>query len=117
MKARELEDAIVGNFRAHFGSEVSGFTVSDVTDIPFTQVTVQMTVFNYLVVQVFIERGGIFVSILESRVALSLLSVSLSSEALLALPAQVDEEVRLRIPDKYLRAKGWLVDSGEMGSS
>ncbi len=53
------------------------------------------------------ERNSLFFSEVSKGISCSLLSRKVSYPDLIDTLAEIDEEVRLRIPDKYLVAKGW----------
>jgi len=107
MRSDDLEDFLIEKLDEHFKDAVKDYVVKESTDNPFLQLTIEMTLYNYFVVRVAIEKNTMFFSIVQSGFQLQLLKVPLSDSELRVAPAALDQEVRLRIPDKYLQAKGW----------
>lgn len=107
MRSDDLEDALIKKLSEHFKEAAKDYVVKDSTETPFLQLTIEMTLFNYFVVRVMVEKNTVFFSIVQSGVQLPLFKSELSDSGLDAAPSVLDSEIRLRIPDKYLRAKGW----------
>ncbi|AZQ12302.1 hypothetical protein [Shewanella khirikhana] len=107
MRSDDLEDVLIEKLDEHFKTAVKDFVVKESTDTPFLHLTIEMTLYNYFVVRLAIEKNTLFFSIVQSGFQLQLFKTSLSSEDLRAAPSILDKEIRLRIPDKYLQAKGW----------
>lgn len=107
MRSDDLEDSLIKNLGKHFKDAVKDFVVKESTETPFLQLIIEMTIYNFFVVRVAIEKNTMFFSIVQSGFQLPLLRVALSDTELQVAPATLDKEIRLRIPDKYLRQKGW----------
>ena len=107
MRSDDLEDALIDELDRHFKDAVKDYVVKESTDTPFLQLILEMTLYNYFVVRVAIEKNTMFFSIVQSGFQLQLFKAPLSDEEMKVAPASLDKEVRLRIPDKYLQAKGW----------
>lgn len=107
MQNDDLENALIDELDNHFKDAVKDYVIKESTDTPFLQLILETTLYNYFVVRVAIEKNTIFFSIVQSGFQLQLFKAPLSDGELKAVPALLDKEVRLRIPDKYLQAKGW----------
>lgn len=107
MRNDDLEDILIDKLDKHFKNAVKDYVVKESTDTPFLQLTIEMTLYNYFVVRVRIEKNTMFFSINQSGFQLQLFQSPLSDSELNVAPSVLDNEVRLRIPDKYLQAKGW----------
>lgn len=107
MRSDDLEDALIESLDEHFKDAVRNYVVKESTDNPFLHLIVEMTLYNYFVVRATVEKNTIFFSIVQSGFQLHLLKAPLSDSNLKTVRAALDQEVRLRIPDKYLQAKGW----------
>jgi hypothetical protein len=107
MRSDVIEDMVVRDFKAHFKSAVDDFVVKESTDVPHTLLSLNMTVYNYFVVRLVVERGAAFASIVEAESHLQLLKMDVSGGGFELLAAAIDGELRLRIPERYLVSKGW----------
>lgn len=107
MRSDDLEDALIKVLNQHFNNAVKDYVVKESTDVPFLQLAIEMTLYNYFVVKVTIEKNTMFFSIVQSGFQLPLFKAPLSDSELKMAPTTLDKEIRLRIPDKYLQAKGW----------
>ena len=107
MQSEILEDKLIEILDSHFGQAVNDFVVKESSDIPALQLVIEMSLYNYFVVRAFVEKRTISLSILQSGFQFKLFSISMIDESIDSIPAKLEEEVRLRIPDKYLTAKGW----------
>ncbi|WP_051235243.1 hypothetical protein [Marinimicrobium agarilyticum] len=107
MRSNDLEDLIIDKLDNYFNGAVKDYVIKESTDTPFLQLVIEMTLYNYYVVRVAVEKNTIFFSIVQSGFQLPLFKAPLSENELETSPVELDREIRLRIPDKYLQAKGW----------
>ena len=107
MRSDVVEDSIIEELDEYFKHAVRDFVVKESSNTPALQVTLEMTLYNYFVVRVTVEKGVVFFSIVQSGFLFKLFKLELSEENLKIAPKKLDEEIKLRIPDKYLDAKGW----------
>jgi len=107
MRSDDLEDTLIEKLDEHFKNAVKDFVVKESTDTPYVQLTIEMTLYNYFVIRCAIEKNTMFFSIVQSGFQLQLFKAPLSDSELNLAPATLEQEVRLRIPDKYFQAKGW----------
>ena len=105
--SNDLEDELIGHLDKNFGKAAKDYAVKESTSTPFTQIVIELTVYNYFVVRLAVEKNTIFFSIIQSGFQMPLLKAALAAEDLDSTIKELDEEIRLRIPDKYLQAKGW----------
>lgn len=107
MRSDDLEDALIERLDEYFKNAVKDYVVKESTNTPFLLLTIEMTLYNYFVVRVTIEKNTMFFSVVQSGFQLQLFKAPLSDSELNMASVTLDKEVRLRIPDKYLQAKGW----------
>ena len=103
----EIEASIVTQISDYWGSAADDFCTSESTNIPFQRFVLEFSPYRYSVVRINFERNSLFFSEVSKGISFSLLSRKVSYPDLIDTLAKIDEEVRLRIPDKYLVAKGW----------
>ncbi|MDA0126447.1 hypothetical protein OH459_28145, partial [Vibrio sp. MM46] len=103
----EIEASIVTQISDYWGSVADDFCTSESTNIPFQRFVLEFSLYRYSVVRINFERNSLFFSEVSKGISFSLLSRKVSYPDLIDTLAEIDEEVRLRIPDKYLVAKGW----------
>ncbi|CCN72828.1 hypothetical protein [Vibrio nigripulchritudo] len=102
-----IEDWVISEAENHFKDAVHDFVVKEHFDIPFCNLTIEMILYDFLLIEVHLEKGSMFFSLVHSKILFKLLSFNLSDLDMSVAMRKLDEEVRLRIPDKYLIAKGW----------
>ncbi|MHA2764466.1 hypothetical protein [Vibrio harveyi] len=103
----EIEASLVTQISDYWGSAADDFCTSESTNIPFQRFVLEFSLYRYSVVRVNFERNSLFFSEVSKGISFNLLSRKVSYPDLIDTLAEIDEEVRLRIPDKYLVAKGW----------
>ncbi|MEJ2065443.1 MAG: hypothetical protein P8X74_19550 [Reinekea sp.] len=107
MRNEDLEDMLINKFDQYFQKIAKDYVVKSSTNTPFLEMIIEMTLYNYYIVRVNVEKSTIFFSIVQSGFLLQLFKTSLSEDDLDAALLTLANEVKLRIPDKYLQAKGW----------
>ena len=107
MRSVDIEDALIKEMESYFETSAKDYVVKKSTDIPFLQLTLEITLYNYVVIRATIEKETMFFSINQSGYQLPIMNCPLSVTSLSNTIYQLDQEVRLRIPDKYLNAKGF----------
>ncbi|ENI8077342.1 TPA: hypothetical protein GRR81_25610 [Vibrio parahaemolyticus] len=103
----EIEAGLVTQISDYWGNAAENFCTSGITNIPFPMFVLEFSLYKYLLIRVTFEHNSLFFSEISRGIGFNLLSRSVSYQNLNYVLPQVDEEVRLRIPDKYLVAKGW----------
>lgn len=107
MPNSNIGDEMVEYLDHYFGCPAKDYVIRESTATPYIQLIMEFTVYNYFVVRLTVEKNTMFFSIFQSGNELPLLKSALSIESLDSTIKNLDEEIRLRIPDKYLQAKGW----------
>lgn len=107
MLSNQLEYILIESIDEQFKNAAKDYVIKESTDTPFLQVVLEMTLYNYFVVRASVEKNTIFFSILQSGFQFSLLDAPLSDGTLKYVLSNLSDEVKLRIPEKYLKAKGW----------
>lgn len=107
MQCDQLEDLIINKLDNYFNKAIKDYFIKESTDLPSLQLVMEMNIYNYYVIRITVEKGILFASIVESGFLMDLFKFQISEETLEDLAQNLDSEIRLRIPDKYLIAKGW----------
>ncbi len=117
-KSEELEDLIINQLDNYFKDAIDCFTIEEYEKRPWAEICIRTRLYNYIPLRIMVERNEIFFSIIQAENDLTLLKrdlgkfissgYDLSSIEWECVLKQLEQEVKLRIPDKYLKAKGWL---------
>lgn len=105
-KINEITDSYVTNIKEFWGDKVSDFVSSNETDTPYKMLELEFTLYNFSLLRLTLERNTVWVDEVSKGICLKLLPNPIQSNELEYHLAQIDSEVRLRIPSKYLKAKG-----------
>lgn len=110
MKARKIEDLIIDGFSKTFNGGAKSFVVMDSTDRPYPLVRIRFTVYDYFIIDFVYDKGGIGCSIVcgEYCVGLDSSEEWFDEADLDKFFQDIKSEIELRIPDKFLKAKGWM---------
>jgi hypothetical protein len=94
----------------HFGNKVKSFVLSSGFDSPHTEFCVRFYIYNFYIVRFCYDRGCIGFSICLNNIQIPLDNSQkwYDKADLDIFCAELDEQIRLRIPDKYLAHFGWL---------
>ena len=103
----ELSVKIVEEFQAFWGSKSADFCISEATDVPYRMATIEFSLYNYVLVRLQIERDSAWFAQANHQVLFHLLPNSTPIGQIASRLQEVDTEVRLRIPEKFLNAKSW----------
>jgi hypothetical protein len=103
----EITESYITEFNEFWGDKVSDFVSSDSTDVPYKMLNLEFTLYNYSLVRLTLERNTVWLSDVSKGICLKLLGNSIPSNGVGRHLPQIDNEIRLRIPDKYLEAKRW----------
>ena len=109
--AENMAMTLGGAIRDIMGNGASDFYVEDINeDANDKTFMVQFVAYNYMWVGIGYERGSGIASIVEDGRYLMIDDFDVWWEKidLNEWIPKLAEELRLRIPDKYLKAKGWL---------
>ena len=88
----------------------SNITLFNLTDEPYKMFSIKCTIYNYFVLVFNYDRGHFGCNIVcgDDAIALPNDREWDNDCDFAAFWKNVDEQIRLRIPDKYLQAYGWL---------
>jgi hypothetical protein len=111
----ELDAKLLREIKNYFSDRVSDFCSGPGNGIP-PAVHIEFSLYKCFLAGIEVERNTAFFGVRESKLFISLLSTELldsnshSDKCCLKKSAleDLDREIRLRIPDKYLKAKGWI---------
>ena len=95
--------------REYFGDKVGNFVILDVLNVPgHMEFRVEFDIYKYADISVTYENGGISASILLSKYPKTLnVRADYKTANFDEFFEKMKKEIELRIPDKYLEAKGW----------
>jgi len=104
-KARD----IISFLEEYFNNRIDVFTIFNSTDVPYPMFGIRFTLYNYYNIIFNYDRGKTGFTILNGQDVIGLNnSQTWFDEADLdVLCKELDEKVRLRIPDKYLAYYNW----------
>lgn len=116
MQSNEFGREISREIKRFFGDRALDFVIRRVVLAPFLEVEMDFSLYGYFVARLNIERRTVFFSLREGDIGFGLVEAALLSDPDVASAERIGTEtlqaldwnVRLRIPDKYLVAKGWL---------
>ena len=108
-KSNEIARDIIRTAKETFNEKINNITLFNLTDEPYKMFSIKCTIYNYFVLVFNYDRGHFGCSISSGNDAISLDS---SKEwdnncGLDEFWSDIDMQLRLRIPDKFLEANGW----------
>ena len=106
---QQIYKDIITVLRDYFNDRIEGYSIYDITDDPYQMFTISFILYNYYNLAFKYERGKIGFVILDNHDGISLKNSQtwLDKADLNVLCKELDEMVRLRIPDKYLAYYNW----------
>jgi len=107
---QQIYKDIITVLRDYFNDRMEGCSIYDITDDPYQTFTVSFTLYNYYNLVLKYNRGKIEFVILVNKydgISLKISQTRLDKADLNVLCKELDEMVRLRIPDKYLAYYNW----------
>lgn len=108
--ADELEKIIIKGLLSFFKDRVQDFATAEKTDTPFIQFGFEFEIYNYFIVRFNYSRGGCGFCIVNGELGIDLDIEPEWFEEIKDLNKyfkKLEKEIELRIPDKFLKAKGW----------
>lgn len=113
MQLNEFKKDVIREIKQYFSKKAADFVVKRIAGEPRLEIEIEFSIYGYFVIGILIEKSTIFFTIREGGIGLKLLKSPLLSEPgekareIIGLSAleQLDREIRLRIPDKYLQEK------------
>lgn len=108
--SNEIARDIIRAAKQMFGERINNITLFNVTDEPYKMFSIKCTVYNYFVLVFNYDRGHFGCNIAYGNDAIALSNgIEWDNGSDFAMFwKKIDEQIRLRIPDKYLQAHGWL---------
>jgi len=106
----QLSKSLAEGLVRHFGKKCNDVCVKKKTDAPMGYFMIDFTLFDYFVVICEYRQGLISFSIPFGTSLIHLKNVQAKADDLdmKKLLSVLEAEIVLRIPDKYLQAKGWV---------
>lgn len=107
--AKESARQFIVTAKKYFDNRVQGFSLYDVTDEPYKMFSLKFYAYKFYVVILNYDRGhfGCCISFGTDAIALESNKEWDDNGDLLDFWADIDGQLQLRIPDKYLIANGW----------
>ncbi|MBQ8166723.1 MAG: hypothetical protein IJZ96_06785 [Lachnospiraceae bacterium] len=108
--AHEIAKNIIRAAKELLGERINNITVYNITDEPYKMFNIKCTLYNYFVLIFNYDRGHFGCNIVFGEDAVPIISSMEWDDGcdFKAYWDGINEEIRLRIPDKYLKAQGWL---------
>lgn len=100
-----------GKLKEYFDNKIGTFILSNQRNIPYPEFSLEFKLYNFYNIILNYDRGRFGCAILycESKgVGLPNSQQWYDKDDLDISVRELDEEIRLRIPDKYLKHYGWL---------
>lgn len=97
--------------REKFGNRVDDFCIEDVTDDPnYRAFSIEFTAYNYFSLRLNYDRGRFGCCISTGKIGIDLENSQKwwDTADFDIFLEELKQEIELRIPDKFLKAKGWL---------
>ena len=109
-KSNEIARDIIRTAKETFNERINNITLFNLTDEPYKMFSIKCTIYNYFVRVFNYDRGHFGCNIVCGDDAIALPNdIEGDNDCdFAAFWKNVYEQIRLRIPDKYLQAYGWL---------
>ena len=107
---QQIYKDIITVLRDYFNDRIEGYSIYDITDDPYQMFTISFTLYNYYNLVLKYNRGKIEFVILVNKydgISLKISQTWLDKADLNVLCKELDEMVRIRIPDTYLAYYNW----------
>ena len=108
--ADEMSDIIARMLRNKFGNKIDDVQIFNIVEIPYKTFSVKFSAYNYFVVLFNYDRGIIGCNIQYGEKSFIVLENSqkwYEKADFDVFYKELQEQLELRIPDKYLEANGW----------
>ncbi|WIW70885.1 hypothetical protein [Anaerosinus gibii] len=108
-KSIMIADSIMNILKNYFREKIDGFVISDATDIPYNMFSIEFRLYNYFPIILNYDRGsfGCAISYGEQGIALENSQRWYDEADMNVFVKELDEQIKLRIPDKFLDYYGW----------
>lgn len=107
--SESLSDEIIELLSAHFGEKVGSFSVYNMMDTPHIEFNITFDLYNFFIITFTYDRGRFGCNISQGKYGLSLENSQKSYDKadMNIFLRELEQQVKLRIPDKYLAYYGW----------
>ncbi|RIW30385.1 hypothetical protein D3H55_16740 [Bacillus salacetis] len=107
--AKEIAKSIVRKIKGYFGNKTGSFSIYDLTDDPYSMFNITFDAYNYFFVTFSYNRGSIGCSISQGQYGLELKNSQqwYDSADWDIFLKELQDQLELRIPDKFLESTGW----------
>lgn len=104
-----ISDELINILSNYFEKKIDDFMVSEITDVPHTMFRIEFSMYKYFYVVLNFDRGRFGCSIMNGNRYLPLEnSQKWYDEADMNIfLKEFEQQIRLRIPDKFLEFYGW----------
>lgn len=108
--AKEIAKEFIGSMKAVFGRAATGISLHNVADTPNQQFSINFVLYDYFPMRLNYDRGHFGCCICFGDRVISIKTNFEWDDGIIydEYWAEIRTEILLRIPDKYLDAKGWL---------
>jgi len=109
----QISNDIVTVLKEYFNDRIDEFTIFNITDVSYPMFSIRFTLYNYYNLIFNYDRGSIGFAILNGQNGIGLKNSQpwFDKADLDVLCKELDQKVRLRIPDKYLAYYNWGEES------
>ncbi|WP_027088434.1 hypothetical protein [Cohnella panacarvi] len=107
--AENIEDFIITELSNRFDGKVENFVISGSTDIPYTMTSIVCKMYKYFYIRFNYDRGRFGCSIINGEYGVSIESSEkwFDEADFDKFFKDLQEQIELRIPDKFLEYYGW----------
>lgn len=108
--AEEIEDIVIDGLKNILQDKMEKIHVVESSDDPYPVVAIEFLAYKYFGVRFSYDRGSIGCSILNGELGIGLESSEkwFDEADLDKFFNDIKDEIEIRIPDKFLKKKGWL---------
>lgn len=108
--AEEMADFVIKEFSDYFGDRFKDYCIFNLSDKPYKEFSINFEAYNYFFVLFNYDRGifGCSIQYGEYSVELPNSQQWFDKADFRVFCEELKRELELRIPDKFLRAHGWL---------
>lgn len=107
---KNIVDNLVKEIQNYFGNKAKDFVTEILFENPFLSFSIYFKLYNYYFVTINYEDCSIGTGILNGTYVMGIETKKRDLNDGIPLTdffKEIDKEIRLRIPDKFLKAKGW----------
>lgn len=102
-----IADKVIDELASFWRERAKNFVEKVATSTPSYMIDIEFTAYNFMVIKLTIEHKSAWFSQISCGVLIQLKRDAVPLESIPETLPEIDREIRLRIPDKYLEAKGW----------